>query len=89
MYGLRPRERRLSLVFLHSSHREPEETRCGQPEVEHTFHMLALHKVLRVGVEPTMWMGCTLPLMTGIQRIMEALAGLIRPLVSVLSRALP
>ena len=39
VYGLLSRERRLSLAFLHSSHREPEETRCGQPEVEHTFHM--------------------------------------------------
>ena len=39
VYGLRPRERRLSLAFLHSSHREPEETRCGQPEVEHTLYI--------------------------------------------------
>ena len=39
VYGLRPRERRLSLAFLHSSHREPEETRRGQPEVEHTLYI--------------------------------------------------
>lgn len=39
VYGLRPRERRLSLAFLHSSHREPEDTRCGQPEVEHTLYI--------------------------------------------------
>lgn len=39
VYGLRPRVRRLSLAFLHSSHSEPEETRCGQPEVEHTLYI--------------------------------------------------
>lgn len=39
VYGLRPRERRLSLAFLHSSHRESEETRCGQPGVEHTLYI--------------------------------------------------
>ena len=44
VYGLRPRERRLSLAFLHSSHREPEETRCGQPEVEHTLYIAIPHR---------------------------------------------
>lgn len=39
VYGLRPRVRRLSLAFLHSSHNEPEETRWGQPEVEHTLYI--------------------------------------------------
>ena len=39
VYGLRPRVRRLSLAFLHSWHSEPEETRCGQPEVEHTLYI--------------------------------------------------
>lgn len=54
VYGLRARVRRLSLAFLHLSHREPEETRSGQPGVEHTFHISGLHPwELRAGVEPT------------------------------------
>lgn len=44
VYGLRPRVRRLSLAFLHSSHNEPEETRCGQPEVEHTLYIAIPHR---------------------------------------------
>ena len=39
VYGLRPRVRRLSLAFLHSSHSEPEKTKWGQPEVEHTLYI--------------------------------------------------
>lgn len=50
VYGLRPRERRLSLAFLHSSHREPEETRCGQPEVEHTLYIESPHWWRRSGM---------------------------------------
>lgn len=44
VYGLRPRVRRLSLAFLHSSHSEPEETRCGQPEVEHTLYIKSAYR---------------------------------------------
>ena len=44
VYGLLSRERRLSLAFLHSSHREPEDTRCGQPEVEHTLYIAIPHR---------------------------------------------
>lgn len=47
VYGLRPRVRRLPLAFLHSSHSEPEETRWGQPEVEHTLYINPLPTSVR------------------------------------------
>ncbi len=50
VYGLRPRVRRLSLAFLHSSHSEPEETRCGQPEVEHTLYIIPPHHHVNAGL---------------------------------------